>query len=264
MCGKEVTAMAKKTVSESQTTLDWLLNTGSDDQDNLTLLAREIAKGPPDVDSFRKDLEAKLARLRYMRGDTGYGKTFHDILTDAKVLNVLLHDEVLQELSRWCLLGEIARRGRELEREKKAVDGESLHELNKRANQMLRDLISMEAISDRYDLPDEMEKPSKKLGRRYTDLVKLILAFSKDRMPRYVLFSGETAGTQDKKPKNEDVATKVRIYRTLQQKLQTPETKKNGVTDRVLLQLAELVFAPPNVQSLPVGKALYEAARRAA
>lgn len=84
-----------------------------------------MAAEPFDEDAFRAELEAKLKRLHYRRL-TGDGKTFHEILTDAGVLTVLLESSMLRQLWKCILPKKIAQLDRQLEDENKAVDGQAL------------------------------------------------------------------------------------------------------------------------------------------
>ncbi len=77
-----------------------------------------------------------------------------------------------------------------------------------------------------------------------------------------MLHSGRLFAALRRIPRDEDLATKKAIYSTLKQKLQTQKTRKKGIFDVFLRQLAELVWAHRDVQDLTNGQALYRALKR--
>jgi hypothetical protein len=250
--------MVKKTVLKYPNPLDWFLNTEPDDHDNLTVLAKRYAAEPFDVDSFRTELVAKLKRLKYQPAKlTGNEKTFYDTLAEAGALDVLLQASTLRELWRCMLLKKIAQRDRQLERENKDADGRELRFHTKQASQIWKDLGAIAEIVKRYSARDEAEKLSKKLEAQYRKHVRILLSSKKYRIPRDVLLSGRTRKELRHRPRDEDLATKKAIYRTLKNKLQTQATKRKGVFDIFLCQLAELVWAPHDVKKLSNGGNLY-------
>jgi hypothetical protein len=260
--------MVKKTVSTYQNPLDWFLDTDRDDYDNLTVLARRFRAEPFDADSFRSELVAKLQRLKYQRVTNQRRKlpaderTFYEILTDAGVLETLLQPSTLGDLWKCLLLKRIANRDRELEHEKKAVDGNELRFHSGQARQIWRDLGAIEEIVERHNARDEAEKLYEKLNSQLRKHMRILLISTKYRVPRTVLLSGRPLKERRHNPKDENVATKVAIYRTLKEKLQTKATRKKGVFDIFLCQLAELVWAPRDVQKLTTGQTLYTDQRR--
>jgi hypothetical protein len=113
-----------------------------------------------------------------------------------------------------------------------------------------------------YDARDEAEKLSEKLESQYRKHMRTLLISTKYRVSRAVLLSGRSLEELRHSPRDEDVATKLAIYRTLKQKLQTKATKRRGIFDIFLCQLAELVWAPRDVANLTDGQALYRALKR--
>jgi hypothetical protein len=257
-------AMPKKSVSRYQNPLDLYLSSESDDYDHFAFLARQFKAEPFDANGFKTELVAKLNKYSYGRKQhEGDGKTFHEILTDAGALDILLEPSMLSELRRCILMKNIGARDRELQRGKKAFDGTTLHDHNKEAKQIIRELNLTEQISDKYKNFVDFEKLWDEMDRQYRRHLRFILSSTKYRASRSVFLTGRVPDKRTTKPKNEDVATKVAIYRTLQQKLQTHDAKTTGLSDRVLRQLAELVFAASTAQSPSDGQNLYRAAKRA-
>lgn len=256
--------MPKKAVSTYQNPLDLYLNTEPDDFDHLAILARRLLDEPFDANRAKTELVAKLQKFGYLRNHhEGQGKSFHEILTDAGVLDMLLEPSTLWELQKCMLLKTIGARDRELQREKKAVDGKTLRDHDKEARQIERDWTRTEQIGHKYKNFVDFEKLWDELDRRYRRHMRIILSSTKYKASRSVLLTGLAPGKRPTKPKDEDVATKVALYSTLRQKLQTQEAERMGLSDRVLLQLAELIFASADVRPGD-GQSLYRAVKRAA
>lgn len=256
--------MVKKTGSTYQNPLDLYLNSEPDDYDHLAILARRLLDEPFDANCAKTELVAKLKKFEYLRKQhKGHGKTFHEILTDASALDTLLEPSMLCELRKCMLLKKIGARDRELQHEKKAVDGKTLRDHDKEAKQIVRDLTLTEQIGDKYKNFVDFEKLWDELDRRYRRHLRFILSSTKYRASRSVLLTGQAPGKRPTKPKDEDVATKVALYSTLRQKLQTHEAERMGLSDRVLRQLAELIFVSSNVHPSD-GQNLYRAVKRAA
>jgi hypothetical protein len=250
--------MVKKTVSTYQNPLDWFLDTDPEDYGHLTILARTFAAQQFDEDSFRTELVAKLKRLKYQPARlTGDEKTFHETLSEAGVLNLLLESSTLRELWMCTLLKKIVERDRELEHEKKAVDGQTLRFHSKQARQIRKDLGAIAEIAERYDARDEAEKLSEELHSQFCDHMRILLISTTYRTPRGELLSGRPIEELRNKPRDEDRATQLAIYRTLKRKLQTKAAKRRGIFDIFLCQLAELIFSPRDVKNLSNGQALY-------
>jgi hypothetical protein len=251
--------MVKKTVSTYQNPLDWFLDTDPDDYDNLTLLARRFRAEQFNEDSFRTELVAKLESLKYQSARlTGGEKTFHETLSEAGVLNLLLESSTLRDLWKCTLLNKIAERDRELQREKKAVDGQTLRFHIKQAKRIWKDLGDLEEIFERYNARDEAPvRFYEKLNSQFRDHMRVYLTSTKYRGSRAVLLSGRPLKERRHNPRDEGVWTKLAIYRTLKRKLQTKAAKRRGIFDIFLCQLAELIFSPRDVKNLSNGQALY-------
>ena len=138
------------------------------------------------------------------------------------------------------LLKKIAARDLELKRQNKAFDGTTLRDHNKEAKQIMRVLILTEQLSEKYKDFVDFEKLWEELNRRWRRHLRFILSSTKYRASRSVFLTGQASPKRTIKPENEDVATKVALYETLKQRLQTHETKKKGLSKRVLCRLAEL------------------------
>lgn len=252
--------MTRKSIAGSRNPLNSYLDSNEDD-DGLTFIARQFAE-QFDVVSFRIGLVAKLKRVKYQPGGLKRNeKTFHQVLTNVGVLDALLQEKTLYELGQCTLLKKIVQRARELNENDKAVDGQPLWDLRRKERQLFKDLLSIEEIVERNSSREEAEKLYEGLERKYRRLIRLLLISTKYKGSRADLLSGGIKETLSNKPRDEDVATKVAIYRVLRHELQTKTTKK-GLSDSLLRQLAELVWAPSDVVDLSDGTALYRALRR--
>jgi len=254
--------MPKKSIKAYRNPLNRLLDSDEDNDSGLAFLARRFAERF-DAVSFRTGLIAKLKKHKYQPEKLkGNEKTFYEFLTNVGVLDVLLQDETLHELWQCNLLKKIVQRDRELEVEDKAVDGQPLRDLKKEERRLRKDLDAIGEIAQRNDVREEAERLCEKLDRRYRRLLVLLLISTKYKGARAELLSGRMQEKPGGGPKDEDVATKKAIYLTLKQKLQTKAARSNGLFDRLLCQLAELIWASSDVVSLSDGQNLYRAVRR--
>lgn len=243
--------MATNAVSTYQHPLDSFLEADPCEYDNLEALARKFAAEPFDECAFRADLVAKLTKFSYQPERlTGNEQTFHEILTQAGVLDLLLESSTLRELRKGILLKKIAERDRELQREKKAFDGETLRFHNDQAKQIWKDLGAFETLFDKYNAQDEApHRLYEKLNSQGRKHLLTRLMSKKYRTSRDVLLEG----------RDEDLASKKAIVSTLTRKIQTQKNRRRGIFDIFLCQLAELIVAPPDAKDLPNGYDLNKA-----
>jgi hypothetical protein len=243
-------------------------------------LARQYASKPFDVDAFRAGLQLKLERLYraklhrqlYLKteGPPGSAKTFKQILEDAGVLDVLLAEDTLRELWKSDVLSRISRRSEEMDREQLSVDGTSIDEHKQRVRAMEKELRKFRKIAVKNNF-EYIEVAPDRLLQKIIDERIAILTWQrmgpKERIlrgPRRAAGRGRTGGRwmDDHAVRNEDTAIQANIYRTLKTRLQNVLTRKNGISDIFLCQLAELVFSAPNVTYITDGKTLYKSIER--
>jgi hypothetical protein len=254
--------MAKKSIKAYTNPLNLFLNSDEDCASGLAFLARYFAETFDPI-SFRTELIAKLKKHKYQPAKPkGNEKTFHEILKNVGVLDVLLEDDTLRELWQCTLLKTIVQRQRELDEEDKAVDGQSLRDLRKQERQLFKDLCSIEVVAERNDARDEAEKLYEKLERRYHRMMRLLLISTRYQGSRSELLSGEIQHKPGGGPKDEDVAIKIAIYRTLKQRLQNNSTRRKGLFIIVLCQLAERIWSTSDSFDSSDGNNLYRAVRR--
>jgi|BogFormECP03_OM2_1039629.scaffolds.fasta_scaffold02904_1 hypothetical protein len=254
--------MTKKSIKGYTNPLNLFLSSDEDCASGLAFIARYFAQ-TFDLISFRTELIAKLKKHKYQPANRkGNEKTFHEILATVGVPDVLLKDNTLHELWQCTLLKTIVQRHRELNEECRAVDGQSLRDLRKQERQLFKDLRAIEVVAQRNDARGEAEKLYEKLERRYHRLMRLLLISTRYKGSRSELLSGEFQDKPGGGPKDEDVATKIAIYQTLEQRLQTKKAKNKGLFNILLCQLAEIIWASSDEINVSDGKNLYRAVRR--
>lgn len=254
--------MTKKSITAYRNPLNRFLDSDEDCASGLEFIARHFAE-PFDPVSFQTRLIAKLKSHRYRPAVLkGNEKTFHEILTNAGVLDVLLQNESLYELWQCILLKKIVQHSRDLEKEHKAVDGQPLRDLMKKERQLSKDLTAIDEIARRYDFVKEAEELCKKLDRKYRDILILQLISTKYKGSRAELLSGGMEDKPSKNPRDEDVAAKRAIFRTLQNRLKTRKKGSKKLYTILLCQLAELIWAAPDSNALSNGINLYTHLKR--
>jgi hypothetical protein len=258
--------MAMRSVSTYRNPLDWFLDRNEDDYETrLDFIARQFTKEPFDVAAFRGELVAKLLRLPYLSPHSAVAapKTFHQILSDAGVLNVLLHSNTLRELWKCLLLRKIVARDRELEDKGMAVSGHPLKFHEQEARKIYKDLITIREITARYHAHELTHNLEEKLSQEFRNHIDLALhVLPKYQGSRAELLGGRPKSELSTEPRDEGLASQMATYRTLQPKLQNARTKKKGISGIFLCQLSELIGARPNVQSLNNGESLAKALNR--
>jgi hypothetical protein len=259
-CGSKK-AMTKKSISGHRNPVTSYLES-NEDNDGLAYIARRFAE-PFDAGSFRVGLVAKLKRFKYQPAKLkGNEKTFHQILTEVGVLDLLLRDETLFELWQCTLLKKIVQRAREFDENDQAADGQPLRDIRKKERQVYKDMLAIEEIADRNNSRKESVALHERLERKYIRLAILLLISTKYKGSRAELLSGRTEETFSKGPRDEDVATKRAIFHVLKERLQTKKTKKKGLFDILLCQVAELVWASSDAAVLSNGQSLYRDLKR--
>ncbi len=254
--------MTKRSITAYRNPLNRFLDSDEDCASGLEFIARHFAE-PFDPFSFQTRLIAKLKSHRYRPAVLkGNEKTFHEVLTNAGVLDVLLQNESLYELWQCTFLKKIVQHARDLEKDHKAVDGQPLRELRKKERQLYKDLLAVELIADRNNSQEDAQRLHDGLERKYIRLAVLLMISTKYKGSRAELLSGRKEEKPFKNPRDEDVATKRAIFHALKERLQTKKTKKRGLFDIFLCQLAELVWAPADAVFLSDGQSLYRDLKR--
>jgi hypothetical protein len=272
--------MRKKTVRTHQHPLDWLL---AQEQWGtppvLEALARDYSAEPFRADAFRNELTQKLNRLHYpqpQHAHIGERRTFAQVLERTGVLSALLSEDTLRELWKSLLLKKVFERNRELQNKRQSVRGVSLKEHWRRVRDFRKDLETLKKIAEKYDLA-HMPPQYEKIDRRIFDELVPILLFrranrTKQAMPFFLppvprwkmklqrrgrrRLPKVSAHQPAPTTRIEDKHIQALIYQTLEQRLQTSMTYGNGIDDIFLCQLAELVWAPADVQGLSDGESL--------
>jgi hypothetical protein len=253
--------MAAKSISSFRTPLDAFLADVFVKYDSaLYYPAKELTALPFDAASFRRDLVAKLKRLKYPQPERpGNDKTFEEKLAAAGVLDALLHPETLRALWKCILIRTIAERDRELAAEGKDVTGEPLKSQYRAADQMKDDLKALERIQNTYAPEESIEKIYSIVERKYRDMIKKAI-LSEHRRSRTELLTGRPRTGLLNVIKSEQLASNIAIYRVLERALRPASPKnRSGI---FLCQLAELISAEPNVRALGDGLTLSKALER--
>jgi hypothetical protein len=273
--------MAKKNVPTHQHPLDWFLDQSSEfgPQSNLDFLAQEYAQQPFNAEQLRVELREKLNRLHYPQPDHEHPverPTFANVLEKAEVLCNLLSDDTLRELWKSLLLKKIFERSRELDDKKQSVRGVPITEHWRRIREIIKDIETFKKLADKYDLEKtlpQLDKMNRKIPDEFIPIVfsgrrvhgRELLTFSStvpewktklQRRGRQRRVTGSAAQRPVPAPRIEEKRIQALIYVTLEQRLQTRKTYKNGIEDIFLCQLAELVWASADVQGLSSGESL--------
>ena len=239
--------MAKKDASPHQHPLDkFLAQNELDNAPRLEILARKYAAEPFDVDSFRKELTAKVQRLRYPQPYISPNdKTFSDVLKDAGVLSILLREDTLRELWKSVLLKKICQRERQLKGKRETADGIPLRDQRRKARRINKDQETLKRMEAEYDLENVAPLYEKIAGKSVEATLPLYesrgsdskeeLLTGRPRMPKWRKQSRREASQWFPfNLRNEDTAIQVVIYRTLRPLLPNEEAGKKHISDKFL------------------------------
>jgi hypothetical protein len=235
-----------------------------DCETRLDIVGRKFAAQPFNAAIFNDELKAKLQRLRYPQPDPERNvgkKTFHEILERADVLAIILHPDTLADLRKFRLMKKIIHDDEELEEKKKSIDGTMLSEHKRRVRKINNDLQTLEEIAQTYSLQSKIGKLREEIARKALVEWRAIM-ISKYGGVREALLLGCSPDEISCEIRIADTAIQVEIYRALKSKLQNRATKKAGIFDRFLCQLAELLWAESNVKGLSNGETIRKASSR--
>jgi hypothetical protein len=258
--------MATKPVSTYQSPLDWFLGQKEDDYETqLDVIARQFAVQSFNATAFRRELIAKLMRLRYLspHADVLAPKTFHQILKEARVLGVLLHRDTLLELWKCLLVKEIVANDRYLKTMGLAVSRHPLKFHQKMATELYKCLLAIQALAATYDAHELTQDLDKKIGQEFRKHIHLALHMKrKYQGSRAELLGGLPSKKLPTDLRDEELASRMAVYRTLQPKLKNTRREARGISGNFLCQLSELIGAPPGVRLLSNGESLARALTR--
>jgi hypothetical protein len=262
--------VAGKLSSGNLTPLDWFLRKRNSGNDRLKTLALQAVEEPFHPESLRIWLIPRLKYFRYPQPHPSTErKTFFEIVENADVLHVLLLDNTLRRLWRCLLLKKIVADDHKLRRQAVASSGQSLQFHREMARRIQEDLDHIVTIGATYRV--------KKLTAKLYDIVerqlqihKTLASESTTTPTHSELLAGRPRGTVRRRPRDEERATQVAIYRVLHARLQTPESRRKGISGIFLCQLSELIsrgiggasFLKPRVEILSDGKTLWRAVKR--
>lgn len=130
------------TAAHNHYSLDWFLQKDDmgEDDDALSAIARRLNEQPFNVDAFRTELELRIIKYSYSAGsDSASDRTYHQILTDAGLLQSFYDPETLRQLWQCRLLVTIAKEFREFEKQQQTIDGQTVSKVRKRIRQLESD-----------------------------------------------------------------------------------------------------------------------------
>jgi hypothetical protein len=257
--------MKKKSTLEEQGPLQWFLaQTFDANESRLAFLAQEAATKAFDLVSFKTELVKKLKTLRYPQPDSEQGiskKTFHEILEQAGVIELLLQEDVLRGLWQRRLLKDLLNLDDEMRAKGLSMEGVLLREHKEKVKKIQKDIGTLERIAKEYDIEAAMAECYEKMARECVKAWRPIMT------ARYPGSKGEIilSRPSNELPHNlrsEHTAIQAIIYLWLKGKLQTKNTKEHGIFDIFLCQLSELIWNGPDAQGLSDGKTIRKMAAR--
>ena len=278
--------------------LDWYLRQGY--ESTLAIIAESIASRPYDENVFRQQLTQNVQRFRYPQPSPRDDEpTFGDILDRAGVRDIFLERIMLRELWKFRSIQQIFDRIAELDERKLAADGVSLKEHHKRAMQITKDMARLTSLEATYGLQISKEDKTK-IARHFCDESRWVLCAALPRYEKELLTisarakktpmiihtgfdflpdewwppifvtrpAGSHKGRRNPPPGHREIriqkrAIQVGIFRLLRERLQTSQSKRKGISDLFLCQLAELVWADNDerLQHLSDGETLRRATK---
>lgn len=243
----------KQATGKSLHPLDALLQESEDESRSMlgTLAQRIVGlardKGPG---WFIEVSRNKIQLLKYRPPDSKKDRqTFSDILERAEALKTFLSPLVQAEIEKWLLLRDVFLEHRKNKEERKSVEGfpiqfhkDMMKELKghfKTIRRVARKHDSRRAIADYYT------SVQREIVRQATPLI------FNSRLAIWPSLMGESK--RDFSPRDEEAAIRARIFFVLRIKLQSARSKKLGISDQFLRQLAELLMSRASSGHLPTG-----------
>lgn len=257
--------MRKKAISEDQGPLRWFLGQMFDaNESRLAFLAHKTATKTFDAMVFRTELITKLKRLYYPQPDPERGegkKTFHEILEDAGVIEVLLHEEVLRGLWQRRLLKDLFERDDDLRKKNMSMEGVPISEHWKKVRKIQKDMKILEKLAKEYRMETSMAECYEKVAGECVKAWRPIMTTRYPDSKAEVILSHPSEELSSS-VKSEGTAVQAIIYLWLKNKLQTKSNRRRGISDIFLCQLSELIWANPAVRSLSDGETIRRMASR--
>jgi hypothetical protein len=171
------------------------------------------------------------------------------------------YSETLAELWKYRLMKKIIHSDDALEEKKESVHQIPLSEHWHVLRKIKKDLKVIDKIAAAYGLENKTGELREEIaGRALLEWRPIML--SKYKGAREPLLIGRPSHEISSEIRSEDTAIQVGIYRALKSRLQSKATKKKGLFDIFLCQMAELIGAESNVQGLSDGETIRRANRR--
>jgi len=178
------------------------------------------------------------------------------------VIGVLLKPKTLRELWKSILLRKIVEHERELERTDCWSTGKPMGFYKRMASETYKHLEQIQEIAETYDAQELAEGLYDRVSRDFRNYVGVVIQSSRPALDRAELLAGAPRKELPSKPRKEELASQIAIYRSLETKLMNPRTEKKGISVKFVCQLSELVSARPDVTRLSDGDSLYRALHR--
>ena len=243
----------KQATRKSLHPLDMLLQHSSDDSRSmLGTLAQGIVGLARDKEPgwFIEVSRNKIQLLKYRPPDSKKDRqTFSEILKRADVLKTFLSPLVQGEIEKWLLLSDIFKEHRKNKEEGKSVEGFPIQFHKDMRRELLRHFETIRRVARKHNsrraIADYYTSVRREIVRQATPLI------FNSRLPIWASLLGESK--RDFSPRDEEAAIRARVFFVLRTKLQSARSKKLGISDQFLRQLAELLMSRASSGHLPTG-----------